>query len=342
MSRVIEIQGLEKTYTLKTGLFNQLRGNVRKVRAVNNVNLTIKTDEILGLVGESGCGKTTLAKMLMHIEPVTSGKIMIDGKDYTYLDKDREMDFRRKMQLVFQDPYDSLDPRYTVREILAEPLRHLGPKPLSPIEEKDWIENALREVELLPIEEYINRYPHQLSGGQRQRVAIARAIIIKPEFLVADEPVSMLDVSIRAGILNLIKKKNEENGIGCLLVTHDLATARYLCHRIAVMYLGKIVEVGSAKNLMEDFVHPYSRLLLTSAPDLYLLEEDEREEIPTIAMDAVDPPEGCKFAPRCPNAKEFCWEKEPILNDRENKEGHQIACHLCGSNVVKNLEKIDL
>lgn len=324
--KTLSLVNLTKIYSLKTSIINQLRGRVEKVNAVNDVSLEIAGNEMIALVGESGCGKTTLARMLLHIEPITSGKILIDGEDFSVLDKNRRVEFRKRVQLVFQDPYDSLDPRYRVQDILAEPLKNLNLLPKDKDQLKQIIHKALAQVDLNPPEEFINRYPYQLSGGQRQRVAIARALIVKPEFLVADEPVSMLDVSIRAGILNLLKKLNEDVHIGCLLITHDLATARYLCDRIAVMYLGEIVEIGLAKDLMTSFVHPYSHLLTSSAPDL-LWDEDltQRPKIPTTAMDAIRLPEGCKFSPRCPYATKFCREEKPrLLNKSEN---HFVACH---------------
>lgn len=326
MSKVI-IENLCKDYVLKTGFLKQLMGKVEVVSAVNNVSLHIDEGEVLGLVGESGCGKSTLGKMMVKIEPTSSGKISIGDKDILKM-KGRDLfSFRKEIQMIFQDPYDSLDPKMTIYEILAEPLKSLK---LTQTKEEltEKIVEILRQVELSPPEQYLNRYPHRLSGGQRQRVAIARALIVNPKFVVADEPVSMLDVSIRAGVLNLLQKLNEEKGIGLLLITHDLATARFICHRIAVMYLGKIVEILPADMLMEKSAHPYTKLLLSSAPDLFA-DTPDRIEVKGEATNAALPPKGCRFSPRCRHADQNCSNKEQVLTEME--EGHFVACHKVAS-----------
>ncbi|CCQ96960.1 putative oligopeptide transport ATP-binding protein YkfD [[Clostridium] ultunense Esp] len=319
----IIVENLSKDYVLKTGFIKQLRGKAETVSAVNDVSLVINEGEVLGLVGESGCGKTTLGKMLVKIESASSGTIMIGDKNIVNIRRKELFDFRKDVQMIFQDPYDSLDPKMTVYDIVAEPLRYLKLAKNS----EDMIEKIyemLRLVELSPPEQYVNRYPHRLSGGQRQRVAIARALIVNPKFVVADEPVSMLDVSIRAGILNLLQKLNRENGISILLITHDLATARFLSHRIAVMYLGKIVELISSNKLMEMAVHPYTKLLLSSAPDLFA-DTSNRIEIKGEAASATAPPKGCRFSPRCNYAIASCFEKEPELTEIE--KDHFVACN---------------
>lgn len=332
----IVLKNVVKKYSLKSNLFNQLRGNVKEVYAVNNINLTINCHEITGLIGESGCGKTTLAKLILHLENITSGEILFDGKNISIKNKEENIQFRKMMQLVFQDPYESLDPRFQVVNILQEPLKNLNIAKSMPERQMDMMKKVLEDVNLVPPESFLQRYPYQMSGGQRQRVAIARALICNPEFLVADEPISMLDVSIRAGILTLLKKLQQERNIGCLIITHDLATARYVCDQIVVMYLGKIVESGSAAILMDKFIHPYSQLLLKSAPDLFFDESGiKRPPISTKAMDAINPPEGCKFAPRCPYCTSVCQEKGPCLENFFDDEKHKIACHHYKEIVIK-------
>lgn len=313
-----------KNFTLKTSMLRQLMGKEDIVSAVNKVSFEIKQGEILGLVGESGCGKTTLGKLLMKIEDITSGNILINNEDISDLNKNRRKEFRKNVQMIFQDPFDSLNPKMTVYDIISEPLISLKlAKDKEEIKEK--VLDILQQVDLSPAEKYLDRHPHRLSGGQRQRVAIARALVVDPDFIVADEPVSMLDVSIRAGIMNLLKRINKERGVSILFITHDLATARFLCHRIAVMYLGEIKEILPGNELINDNLHPYTKLLLSSVPDLFEPKKN-RMRIKGDATNAVVPPKGCRFAPRCPFVEERCLEEIQTLEPYDDNDGYLVAC----------------
>jgi peptide/nickel transport system ATP-binding protein len=323
MSPLVEVADLVKNYPLKTGLFATLTGGTRVAHAVSGVSLDIEAGEIVGVVGESGSGKTTLGKVLTRLEEATDGDVRFDGRPLADFHGADRRAFHRSVQMIFQDPYDTLNPRLTIFGNVELPLRYLGIG-AGAADRRRKVMEALELVELNPADQFATRYPHQLSGGQRQRVAIARALIVEPRFLVADEPVSMLDVSIRAGVLNLLKRLNTQLGVAVMLITHDLTTAYYLSHRIAVMYLGKIVELGSAQSLIGDPVHPYTRLLLASAPDL-LGNAGTRAPLSGETANAIAPPKGCRFAPRCPLALDLCRTTEPALlpvdSDRE------AACH---------------
>lgn len=319
---MISIQNVSKNYFLKTGFIDQLLGKSKVVSALDNVSIDIRDSEVVGLVGESGCGKTTLGKLILKIEDITSGKIMVEDIDISNIKGSSTVDYRKSVQMIFQDPYDSLDPKMTVFEIIAEPVKSLK---LERNEEtlKERVKEMLKMVGLEPAGDYVDRYPHRLSGGQRQRVAIARALIVNPKYIVADEPVSMLDVSIRAGILNLLQNLNSEHGISILLITHDLATARFLCNRIIVMYLGKIVEILPTEKLMTEARHPYTKLLLSSAPDLFS-DNIDRINVKGEAANASAAPEGCRFRPRCNYAEERCKAENQHL-ERIGDEQY-VAC----------------
>lgn len=318
---------------MKTSLLRQLLGKNETVSAVNDVSFNIKHDEIIGLVGESGCGKSTLAKILIKIEDITNGEISINGNDISSLNKSEMKNFRKNVQMIFQDPYDSLNPKMTIYDILAEPLLNFKlATDKNDIEEK--ILETLQLVNLSPPEQYLTRHPHRLSGGQRQRVAIARALIVDPEFIIADEPVSMLDVSIRAGVLNLLRKINQERGVGILFITHDLATARFICDRITVMYLGEIKEILNASALIDDNLHPYTKLLLSSMPDLFRPKK-ERLKLKGEASNATVVPKGCRFAPRCPFAEQKCSEEEQLLKPYGDE--HFVACWK-SKNIKENID----
>jgi peptide/nickel transport system ATP-binding protein len=325
--KLIVVENLKKWFPVRMGFFKTLL--TRKtlfVRAVDGVSFNIKKGEIFGLAGESGSGKTTTGKVLIKLLEPTDGKIFFEGKDVTFLKEKMVKPLRRKMQIIFQDPYESLNPFMTVRDILQEPLTINN---IIGDEAEERIYKALEDVKLTPPEEFLLRYPHELSGGQRQRVAFARAMVLDPQFVVADEPVSMLDVSIRAEILNLIVELRDERNVAFLYITHDLALARHICDRIAVMYLGKIVEMGDVEQVILNSMHPYTEALISAVPvpdpTSKRIEVQVKGEIPS----PINPPSGCRFHTRCPAfIGEVCKVKEPVLVEVE--KGHFVACHKYG------------
>jgi oligopeptide transport system ATP-binding protein len=319
---LLEVRNLVKHFEVRSGFFGGRRGTVR---AVDGVSFAIARGETLGLVGESGCGKTTTGRCILQLEPPTSGEIIFEGRDLTRLAPDELRGVRRRLQVIFQDPYSSLNPRMTVGEIIAEPL-HVHGIVRAPGARRDRVRDLLRHVGLLP--QHAARYPHQLSGGQRQRVGIARALAMEPALIVCDEPVSALDVSIQAQIINLLEDLQAEFGLTYLFIAHDLAVVRHISDRVAVMYLGKIVELADRKTLYDDPLHPYTRALLSAVPIPDPELEARREhivlggEVPS----PLDPPPGCVFHPRCPVAEDRCRSVVPEL--REVKPGHWAACLL--------------
>jgi peptide/nickel transport system ATP-binding protein len=322
---LLKVQDLAVEYPLARGLVASVGRRPRQsVHAVDGVSFTLERGELLALVGESGCGKTTTAQTVLRlIEPVR-GRIAFEGDDITALGQRALRPLRRRMQIVYQDPYESLDPRLTVRAAVAEPLlihRAGGSKR----QREERVREALERVELTPPDLFLGRYPHELSGGQRQRVAIAAAIVLEPDLLVADEPVSMLDVSVRAGVLALLDRLRAD-GLAVLMITHDLSTAARFADRIAVMYLGRIVEEGPAAEVVANPQHPYTKALLSVVP-----RRDPRERMrPQIlqgeAPDAVRIPQGCRFHPRCPAAIPDCRQVDPEL--RPDGAAHRAACIL--------------
>ncbi len=312
---ILETQNLKKYFPVRRKIF----GKEEYVKALDGVSISIEKGEIYSIVGETGSGKTTLARIITGLTEPTDGKVFVDGIDIFSLKKSELKNFRKKVQIIFQDPYGSLNPRFKVKDIVEEPLK------LNKLRfDENKIINVLENVGLKPAEDFLNRYPHQLSGGQRQRVAIARALAVDPEFIVADEPVSMLDVSIRANFLNLMMDMNRKLGISVMMITHDISVATYVAKRLSVLYLGKIVETGSKYDITNNSLHPYTQALFQAIPTLGKKEKDVK-----ILGDIPNPmniPKGCRFHNRCPYAMDICRIKEPPL--KEIKQGHFVACHL--------------
>ena len=318
---LLEVRDLVKEFHVGGGLF----GKPGVVRAVNGVSFTIRRGETLGLVGESGCGKTTTGRCILQLERPTRGEIVFEGRELTTLADAELRRVRRRMQVIFQDPYSSLNPRMTVGQIIAEPLAVHGIVP-DRARRDARVQDLLRHVGLLP--QHAHRYPHQLSGGQRQRVGVARALALEPSLIVCDEPVSALDVSIQAQIINLLEDLQAEFGLTYLFVAHDLSVVRHISDRVAVMYLGKIVELADRKSLYEDPLHPYTRALLSAVPipDPALEAQRERIVLGGEVPSPLRPPSGCVFHPRCPIAVDRCRDEVPTL--REIRPRHWAACLL--------------
>lgn len=297
-------------------------GRSRMVRAVDGVSFAVQPREIFALVGESGSGKTTTGKALLRLIEPTGGQVFHDGQEITRLDARSLRRARRHMQMIFQDPYSSLNGWQTIYEAVAEPLRIHG-LARSRAEEHDLVADALRKAGLEPTRELLARYPHELSGGQRQRVVIAGALVLQPDFAVADEPVSMLDVSVRVGILRLLQELREQMGLTFIFITHDLSLAWAMADRVAVMYLGRIVETGPTESVIKRPLHPYTRALVSVIPTLSG-EHNRRTVLRGEVPDPTQIPSGCRFAPRCPHARKECAEADPELTAVE--PGHLVAC----------------
>ncbi len=319
---VLEVQGLTKHFPVRGGLLPGLLSERRFVSAVDGVSFSIGPGESFGLVGESGCGKSTTARLIMRLIEPDRGSIRLRGVELTSLSEAELRPHRREMQIVFQNPYASLDPRMTVEQIVAEPLltHHLVPRR----QVRGRVMELLHAVGLNPY--HLGRYPHQFSGGQRQRIGLARALAAGPRLLIADEPVSALDVSIQAQIIGLIQDLQEQYHLSLLFISHNLSVVKYLCSRVGVMYLGRLVEVGTAEEVFERPRHPYTRALLSAIPEPTVEQPRERIILSGDVPSPVNVPRGCRFNTRCPYAERICREQEPVLSDLGH--GQRVACHL--------------
>ena len=316
---LLEVHNLKKYFPVYGGLLSNLQGYVH---AVDDVSFTVNQGETFGLVGESGCGKSTLIQTVMRMTPATSGTVTFDGKDLFTLKKKELRTMRKEFQIIYQDPFSSLNPRMTIGEIIAEPLLVHGVKDAG--ERKHRTLAAMSDVGLQ--ESFYNRYPHEFSGGQRQRISIARSLILRPKLVFCDEPVSALDVSIQSQILNLLKELREEYGLTYIFVSHALNVVRYLSDKICVMYLGKIVEVGSTEDIFKEALHPYTKALLSAIPVPDPSFPRNRILLKGDIASPKDPPKGCRFHTRCPYVSQRCTEEEPALIDYGN--AHKCACFL--------------
>jgi oligopeptide transport system ATP-binding protein len=326
---LLRVENLVKHFPLTQGIV--FKKTVGQVRAVDGVNFTLNAGETLGLVGESGCGKSTVSKLIMHLEKPTSGKIFYKGQDVTELQGRDLRRLRRNIQIIFQDPYSSLNPRMTVGDIVGEPWE-IHPDVVPQKDRQRRVRELLDRVGLNP--DFVNRYPHQFSGGQRQRIGIARALALQPEIIVCDEPVSALDVSVQAQVINLLEELKRDFGLAYIFIAHDLSVVRHISDRVAVMYLGSIVEVGTEDEIYENSAHPYTQALLSAVP---VLDPEARKSKTRIMLTGdvpspANPPSGCRFRTRCWKAQDICATDPPELVDRG--QGHPSACHFAEAMTI--------
>ena len=316
----LDVQDLKMHFKLKSGLFSK----AKTLKAVDGVSFSIGQGETMGLVGESGCGKTTVGRSILRLYEATGGKIIFQGTDITHYSDAQMQPFRKKMQMIFQDPYTFLDPRNIIGDIIAEPMWAL--KLYEGKDRQDRVRELISMVGLKP--DHINRYPHEFSGGQRQRIGIARALAAEPEFIVCDEPISALDVSIQAQVINILEELQERFGFTYLFISHDLSMVRHISSRVGVMYMGNLVEYAPVNELYEHMLHPYTRSLLSAVPvaDPIQARKQQRIVLEGDVPSPIDPGPGCPFASRCPMAKSVCSQEKPLLRNVNDK--HQVACHL--------------
>ncbi|MEH7502701.1 dipeptide ABC transporter ATP-binding protein [Neobacillus drentensis] len=316
---ILEVENVKKYFPIKKGVFSK---QVGAVKAVDGVSLQVRKGETLGIVGESGCGKSTIARLIIRLLEVTDGRIKLEGRDLATLSKDEMRATRRNIQMVFQDPYASLNPRWTVERTLLEPMRvyHMGSKS----ERNEKVADLLNKVGLDP--SYAKRHPHEFSGGQRQRIGIARALVLNPKLIIADEPVSALDISVQAQVINLMQDLQDQYNLTYMFITHDLSVCEHISDRVAVMYLGKIVELASKDQLFSNPLHPYTLALISAAPEVNPAQKRERIVLKGDVPSPAKPPKGCTFHTRCPSCMEICKVEAPALNEKE--PGQFVACHL--------------
>jgi oligopeptide transport system ATP-binding protein len=317
---LLEVKNLKVHFPVKHGLLSRAR---QSVKAVDDVSFTIAPGETLGLVGESGCGKTTLGRAIVRLVEPTAGSVFFEGEDITQMGGGKLRARRRRLQMIFQDPYGSLNPRMTVEDIIGEAL-DIHKLVESSVARRKRVAELLKAVGLDPV--HAQRYPHEFSGGQRQRIGIARALAVEPKLIICDEPVSALDVSVQAQIVNLLQDLQQSHGIAYLFIAHDLAVVEYISRRVMVMYLGKVVEMAEAKALLREPKHPYTQALISAVPEVNPDTKRQRILLPGDVPSPIDPPGGCPFHPRCPVAEARCQTEVPAL--REITPGHWAACHL--------------
>lgn len=316
---ILEVENVKKYFPIKKGIFSKQVGSVK---AVDNVSFQMRRGETLGVVGESGCGKSTMARLIIQLLKATDGRIKLEGKDLTAISKEELRATRRDIQMVFQDPYASLNPRWTVEKTLLEPMKvyNIGTKS----ERKEKVADLLNKVGLDP--SYAKRHPHEFSGGQRQRIGIARALVLNPKVIIADEPVSALDISVQAQVINLMQDLQEQYNLTYMFITHDLSVCEHISDRVAVMYLGKIVELASKDQLFSNPLHPYTVALISAAPEVNAIHKRERIILKGDVPSPANPPSGCAFHTRCPSCMAVCKVETPALMEKES--GQFVACHL--------------